>query len=151
MANSLSLSQTLFTSALTTAATTAALFALSKKDTQHPAAALNATSHILWGEDAAKYDDWDVRHTLAGALLNAGAMGAWSVVQGLFPAPRSLFGAARNGAAVTALAYFTDYHVVPQRLTPGFEHRLSRKSLLASYVVLAASLTLSGYVLRRRD
>ncbi|HEX2671178.1 MAG TPA: hypothetical protein VHM25_09930, partial [Polyangiaceae bacterium] len=94
MANSLSLSQTLFTSALTTAATTAALFALSKKDTGHPAAALNATSHIVWGKDATKHDHWDVRHTLAGALLNAGAMGAWSAVQGLFPAPRSLFAAA---------------------------------------------------------
>jgi len=151
VANSLSLSQTLFTSAVTTAATTAALFALSKKDTGHPAAALNATSHILWGNDATQHDAWDVRHTLAGVLLNAGAMGAWSLVQGLLPAPHSLFTAARNGATVTALAYATDYHLVPKRLTPGFEQRLSRKSLLTSYAVLAAALTAAGYVLRRRE
>ena len=45
-----------------------------------------------------------------------------------------------SGAAVSALAYLTDYHVVPSRLTPGFEKRLGGRSLLAIYAALAFSL-----------
>jgi len=144
------IARTLISSAVTSAATTAALFLLSSKDTGHPAAALNATSHILWGDKAAEYDDWDVRHTLAGVVLNAGAMGFWSAVQSILPAPRSIFGAARNATLVTALAYATDYHIVPKRFTPGFEQRLSRKSLFGSYAVLAASLAVSAFITRKR-
>ena len=151
MAISNPIARTLLTSAVTSTATTAALFLLSSKDTGHPAAALNATSHIVWGDKAKKFDDWDVRHTLVGALLNAGAMGFWSAVQALLPEPRSVLGAARNAALVTALAYATDYHLVPQRLNPGFEQRLSRKSLLSAYAVLAASLAVSALGTRQRD
>ena len=103
------------------------------------------------GDKAKKFDDWDVRHTLVGALLNAGAMGFWSAVQALLPEPRSVLGAARNAALVTALAYATDYHLVPQRLNPGFEQRLSRKSLVSAYAVLAASLAVSALGTRQRD
>jgi hypothetical protein len=151
VAHSNPISRTLLTSAVTSAATTAALFLLSSKDTGHPAAALNATSHILWGDQAAKHDDLDVRHTLVGGLLNAGAMGFWSAVQALFPEPRSAFGALRNATVVTALAYVTDYYVVPKRLTPGFEQRLSPKSLFGAYAVLAASLAVSAFATRRRS
>jgi len=142
------IARTLLTSAATTAATTATLCLLSSRDTGHPAAALNATSHILWGEKARGHDQWDVRHTLTGALLNAGAMGLWSVVLGFLPRPRSALGAVRNGTIVSALAYVTDYHVVPQRLTPGFEQRLSPKSIFSTYAVLAASLAVSAFATR---
>ena len=141
--------RTLLTSAVTSAATTTALLLLSSKDTGHAAAALNATSHIVWGEKAMKHEQWDVRHTLVGGLLNAGAMGFWSAVQALLPEPRSVLGAARNATLVTALAYATDYHLVPKRLNPGFEQRLSRKSLFGTYAVLAASLAVSAFATRR--
>jgi hypothetical protein len=72
-------------------------------------------------------------------------------VQALLPEPRSLFGAARNATIVTALAYVTDYVVVPKRLNPGFEQRLSSKSLFGAYAVLAASLALSAFATRQRD
>jgi hypothetical protein len=151
VANSNSIANTLLTSAVTSAATTAALVLLSSKDTGHPAAALNATSHIVWGDKAAKYDDWDLRHTLVGGLLNAGAMGFWSAVQTLLPKPRSAFGALRNATIVTAVAYVTDYYLVPKRLNPGFEQRLSVKSLFGTYAVLAASLAVSAFATQRRD
>jgi hypothetical protein len=151
VANSNPISRTLLSSAITSAATTTALLLLSSKDTGHPAAALNATSHIVWGDKAAKYDDWDVRHTLLGGVLNAGAMGLWSAVQTLFPEPRSSFGALRNATVVTALAYATDYYVVPKRLNPGFEQRLSGKSLFGTYAVLAGALALSALLARRRS
>jgi len=151
VANSNPIARTLLTSAVTSAATTTALFLLSSKDTGHPAAALNATSHIVWGDKATKYDDWDVPHTLLGGLLNAGAMGFWSAVQSLLPEPRTAFGAVRNATVVTAVAYVTDYYLVPKRLTPGFEQRLSPRSLFGAYAVLAAALAVSAFALRRRS
>jgi hypothetical protein len=45
-----------------------------------------------------------------------------------------------GAAAVSAVAYVTDYHLVPRRLTPGWEHRVSGKSLAAVYGVLALGL-----------
>ena len=53
-----------------------------------------------------------------------------------------------GGAAVAAAAYVTDYRVVPKRLTPGWESRVTGRSLAAIYTVLALSLPLRG-LLRR--
>jgi hypothetical protein len=40
-----------------------------------------------------------------------------------------------------------DYHVVPKRLTPGYEHRISSGALLATYGALAAGLALGALLL----
>jgi hypothetical protein len=53
-----------------------------------------------------------------------------------------------EGTVVSGLAYVTDYYVVPDRLTPGFEKRLSNKSLTAIYCALAVGLAAGA--LRRR-
>lgn len=47
-----------------------------------------------------------------------------------------------GGAAVSGLAYVTDYKLVPAWLTPGFEKRLSNRSLLGIYAALALGLAL---------
>jgi hypothetical protein len=41
--------------------------------------------------------------------------------------------------------------LVPHRFTPGFEQRLSQKSLFGAYAVLAASLALSALATSRGD
>lgn len=44
-----------------------------------------------------------------------------------------------NATATTALvAYVVDYHVVPKRVTPGFESRLPKGTLGLTYVALGA-------------
>lgn len=101
----------------------------------------------LVGRQAFEYDHWDIRHTLAGAVLNVGAVALWSGVQSLLPKPRPVFAAARNAGVVSTLAYLTDYHLVPRRLTPGFEQRLSRQGLFRTYAVLAASLAVGALAL----
>lgn len=126
--------------ALATAATTAAALLLGKKETGSAAAPLNATSHIVWGDEAASHNETDWQHTAVGALLNAGAMVSWSLVQRLLPRPKSWLGAALSGASVSALAYVTDYHLVPKRLTPGFEKRLSPRALFLIYASMASAL-----------
>ncbi|HWA78516.1 MAG TPA: hypothetical protein VG937_39545 [Polyangiaceae bacterium] len=131
----------LATSAAATAATTLATAALGKLQCGSAAAPLNATSHIVWGDNAKRRDDTDVRHTLVGAVLNAAAMVSWPTVQHLlFPRPRARWGSLATGATVAALAYVTDYYVVPKRFTPGFEARLSRAGLATVYAALAAAL-----------
>lgn len=41
---------------------------------------------------------------------------------------------------MAALAYLVDYHLVPKRLTPGWEERVSDRSLAAIFGAMAVSL-----------
>lgn len=135
---------TLYTAGVATLGTTVASALIGRADTGHAAAPLNATSHILWGDKAATHDDFDVSHTVVGGALNASAMLAWAITQeallGRWARRGGLARAALGGAAISALAYVTDYHIVPKRLTPGFEKRLSASGMLGMYSVLALSL-----------
>lgn len=135
---------------IATLSTTLITSLLGKKETGSAAAPLNATSHILWGDEAATKDQVDAKHTAVGAGLNAAAMYAWSAVfEGVFgkwvrradsAGGSPIARAAVAGASVSALAYVTDYFLVPKRLTPGFEKRLSPMALATTYGILAASL-----------
>lgn len=136
--------------AVTTAATTAAALLVSRAQAGHAAAGLNATSHILWGDRAARVNRADLKHTASGALLNAGAMLAWSTVHQLLPRARAVPSALAKGAFVSALAYVTDYFVVPKRLTPGFEKRFDTGGLATIYGVLAGALALGSLLALRR-
>ena len=130
-------------SVVTALATTATATVLSKLQTGHGAAALNATSHIVWGKRAFGRDAADARHTVVGTLLNAGAMLAWCAVHELLPEARTLPARIIKAAGVSVASYVTDYHVVPKRLTPGFEERLSPAALAAVYVALGTGLLLA--------
>lgn len=144
-----------------TAATTLITGFLGKLQTGSAAAPLNATSHIAWGDKAAKEDEADAKHTAVGAGLNAAAMYAWSaVLEGAFgkwvrraeqDGTSPLLRAAVAGASVSALAYVTDYYVVPKRFTPGFEKRLSPWALATTYGVLAASLAVGSLWAQRTE
>jgi hypothetical protein len=137
------------TASIATTATTAAALFISKAETNHVAAALNATSHILWGDKAAKHDNADLEHTFVGGALNASAMSAWAFVNEVLPRARTPLGAVAKGAIVSALAYVTDYLIVPKRLTPGFEKRLSPTGMLTMYGTLAGALAVGEWLARR--
>lgn len=53
-------------------------------------------------------------------------------------------GAIIVSSVVTVLAYLVDFYVVPKRFTPGFEHILTKRSLLFVYLILAMSMVLGG-------
>lgn len=146
--------EALISAGLATVATTAVAAFLGKREADSMFAPINAVSHIAWGDEAAEADKPDVRHTGVGFLLHAGAMLTWSLVQEFF---FSRMGRKRDirqelaaGALTSGLAYVTDYKLVPKRLTPGFELRLSNKSLAVIYLALAAGLT-AGLILRKGD
>lgn len=141
---------------------TAAVASLAGKCEGHPyAVPLNATSHIIWGEKAAKQDSASLKYTLTGFLLNHASAIFWALFYEkllgernerrkdlwraspasgeLMPLVKPVLG----GAAVAGAAYIIDYHLIPKRFTPGFEKRLSGKSLAAIFATLAGSLAAS--------
>jgi hypothetical protein len=144
---------TVVTGTIASAATAAAAAACGARDSGSALAAVNAVSHIVWGSDASNVRVADVKHTVPGLLLNTGATIFWAAIY------ESVFGHAADrgeiakallgGGAVSALAYVTDYHVVPKRLTPGWEERVSNRSLALIYVVLALSFPVRGLLNRR--
>jgi hypothetical protein len=144
------------TGAVASAATTLAVAALGQAEDGEAVAPVNAVSHIAWGDEAARQTGVTTKYTLTGVVLNAAAVTSWAVIYHAVLG-HALFGgrkitplsAATGAVATSALAYVTDYHVVPERLTPGFEKRLSNRSLALTYGVLAAGLMVGGLLARR--
>lgn len=145
------LGNALRTCAVATAGTTATLLALGTRHARTPWAPIDAVSHIAWGDRAFACEKLDIRHTLVGAVLNAGAVLSWSALHTLVLGRRPhILRALAAGAAVSALAYVVDYHVVPKRLMPGFEVHLRRRGLRTVYIMLALSLAAGGLLAHAR-
>ena len=143
---------TLATGAVASTATTGALGIFGKVENGKVFGPINAVSHIIWGKKATRTDKFDARHTLLGSVLNTVAITGWAGMHELFmPRDRkpSVQRALISGAAVSTVAYITDFHVVPKRLTPGFEQRISKKGLLTVYAILAVALA-AGSLSRER-
>ena len=119
-----------------------------RKETGSWAAPLNATSHILWGDKAASVNRVSPKYTLPGIVLtHASAVFRAALYEELFgnrqrranmrvPVWEPLLG----GASIAALAYANDYHLMPRRLTPGYEKRVSGRSLATIFGALALGL-----------
>ncbi|WP_428305744.1 hypothetical protein [Lacipirellula sp.] len=146
--------RTLQTAVPATAATTAAVAACGALENDSSAAPINAVSHIAWGDEAAEHDELSAKYTLTGAALNAVAITSWAAVYelGFGRAARrgNVSRALLGGVATAAAAYVVDYYVVPRRLTPGFEKRLTPPSMVAAYAALAASLPLASLLHSKR-
>jgi hypothetical protein len=143
-------------------ATAAAASLAGKREDGSYAAPLNATSHVVWGDEAAVKDNASLKYTLTGLLLNHASAIFWAVFyEKLFggraasatvparvksrrtkerPRRPSLVQPILGAAAVTAGAYVIDYHLIPKRFTPRFEKRVSGKSLVAIFATLAIGL-----------
>lgn len=131
------------TAAIATAATSAVLMLASRSEIGSPWAAFNSICHMVDGDDRDFPHEFSARETLLGAGLNASAIGTWAVLyEGLLggvPLPSSSFWA----AVATAGIWLVDYRLVPKRFTPGFENRLSKRSIALAYLALAASFALT--------
>lgn len=134
---------------IATVTTTVITSLFGKKEAGSAAAPLNAVSHILWGDKAFEKEGVDTKHTAAGAAVHAAAVYAWTGILELTfgkwvrrgeDDAEVLGRALIAGGTISALAYVVDYHVVPKRLTPGFEKHLSPLAIASTYGILAASL-----------
>lgn len=150
---SATLQDALVAGAIVGVATMAAAALRGRVDSGSAIAPINATSHVVHGEQAGEVEDADVKHTALGLAINAGASVLWASVY------EKLFGGGRErnpltkllgGGMVAAIAYLVDYHLMPKRLTPGWEERVSGRSLAIVFAVLAATLPVWSLLRRRR-
>ena len=122
------------------------LAARGRRELADVAAPLNGPSQWVWGKHAPYRNGFSVRHTVLGYAIHHLAATFWAL---FYEKARS---EGRNpaalAAAITATAAFVDYRLTPERLTPGFEKRLSRESLVLVYCAFA--LGLAAPVLLRR-
>jgi hypothetical protein len=132
---------------LSAALSAAALMWRGRTERGSAAAPINAVSHLVWPGVALRRDDLTLRHTGTGAVLHVasallwGGLYSWLRHQRLRPTAGN---AVLDAAAVGAAAALVDLKMVPPRLAPGFERRLSGSGVGWAYVALAAGLALGG-------
>lgn len=126
-----------------------------RRDADSAVAPLNATSHIVWGDEALQADRPTARHTLTGALLHAGSAVFWGVLfEKLLGRERrqgTVEAVVKSAVKATTAAAVVDLCLVPRRLTPGFERRLSARSLWLVYGGLALGMAAGALLLRRGE
>lgn len=127
---------------------TAVVAALARRRTGALSSGANATSHWLWGERAKRRHAPSARYTMVGYAIHHASSLLWA---GVFDrATRASHAPARvaaTAAAVATAAYVVDYHVVPRRLTPGFDRHLSAPGMVATYAAFAAGLAAAHWLL----
>jgi hypothetical protein len=137
-------------------------YLLSQRENRARFAAINAVSHWLHGPAAYGVDHASLRHTLPGLVIHHASSLLWGGLYELLlrsvsdrdavegadrPTGRGRPGAADRWATagvVTAIGAFTDLRLVPPRLSPGFDHRLSKTGVALVYLGFACGLALAA-------
>lgn len=159
--NSSFLKRTLVSGTVSGLASSLAAAVAGKRENASYAAPINATSHVLWGDEAALHDGASLKYTATGFLINNAAAMMWAAVYGKWVEPAVARWFARRPAlrplapavsavAVSAGAYVTDYYLVPRRFTPGYEKRVSGKSMALIFGALALGLAASTMLMERQ-
>jgi hypothetical protein len=153
------MSRTFTTDALTSgllagSLSTGVLLAQGRREQASAAAPVNAISHWIWPRRALQRDDVSMAHTGTGLALHLGSSLLWSSAFTLLRRMRerpTVANAVVDAAAVTATAALVDLKVVPKRLSPGFEERLSPASVAWVYVLFGAGLAVAACLADRRS
>ena len=120
----------------------------SRSETGSPFACLNATSHWLWKDESARHLEASVRYTVSEYLIHHAASCFWGTLYERFLGERVVRHRPQlqvlAGLGAAAVACMVDYRAVPPRLSPGFELRLSRRSIAAGYLAFGLDLALAG-------
>lgn len=132
---------------------TAVLATAGRRQAGSAVAPTNAVSHWLWGEESLRAQRPSLRHTLIGYLTHHLASIFWAAlysrVYGHRPQAKTVPQALAGGVATSAVACLVDYQLVPKRLTPGYEHRISTPAMVVTYGALAAGFALGALLLQR--
>ena len=108
---------------------------------------LNATSHWLNGDRAARRRAVDLQHTGVGLATHLAATVFWATLFEAWQAARPSRGAAETAAraaAVAALAAVVDYTITPKRFTPGWELVLAKRSMALAYAAMAVGFAVTS-------
>ena len=136
-----------------TATSVAALALLARREGRGPAQPLNATSHWLYGREAAAFPQSDVDHTPIGLATHYAATIFWALFFEAWLARRAVRGSlvtAGGATAVAALAATVDYTITPKRFTPGWEMVLSKGAMALVYAAMAAGFAGAAVTRARR-
>ena len=120
----------------------------SRAENRHAARPINAIAHIYDGGRPPAADGRARRNTALGFGIHTAASLWWAL---FFEALPRRWRNEAGAAAVSAMAYFVDYHVVHRRFRPGFERHLSPASRASIYLALAAGFAAAGRLDRRLD
>ena len=134
----------------------AAMLALgAKRENGRMFAAANAVSHWLWGDKAFRQDAPSWKYTLVGYGIHHASSMFWGSLfeqaAGKLLERKSPATTLAVSVAASAVACAVDYRLTPKRLRPGFEERLSRRSLALVYGAFALGLAGGAWYNRRRD
>jgi len=148
-----SMQRGLVSGAASSVVSTVALGLLGRGEAGSAYAPTNAVSHWIWGDEAASHDGFSLKYTITGYAIHHLSATFWAVLfehlVGHKLDRKDLRVTLAASAATSALACFADYKLTPQRLQPGYEKRLSKKSLAGVYAAFAVGLALGAIVLRR--
>ena len=126
----------------------------SRRQTGSAAAATNAVSHWLWGDESLYRNSTTLTYTGVGYATHHAASVFWGTLHALAahnrPALQTPKGIALGALATSVVAAVVDYQVVPRRFTPGFEHRLSTGAMVGIYALLAVGLGAGALAMRRQ-
>ncbi|MEI7297553.1 hypothetical protein WCQ02_36045 [Paraburkholderia tropica] len=136
-----------------TAAAASALTAAqcARRDGATAPAPMNAVTHAIWPRAAPRELGLSARFTLTGFAIHGCASVFWAIGFEALRARRArttVWSDAADAAAFSAAAWLVDYHVVPRRLTPGFETHMSNRSMLYVYGSIAAGFAAAAIVRR---
>lgn len=121
----------------------AVLVARGRRELDAPAAPVNGPSQWIWGKHAPYQDRASLKHTAVGYVIHHASSIFWAVFYEYALARRRArepVSVARVAAGTAAAAAFVDYCLTPERLTPGFQKRLSLRSMVMVYAAVAAGL-----------
>ena len=153
MANSAVIAEGLVSGALAAAFSAAVVMVAGRRQGGSAVAPVNAISHWMWGDEAARSERVDVRHTLVGAITQLGAGIFWGTLHAALrpqvPRDAVVPAAIAGGLVTSAVAGVVDYGVIPDRLTPGWELRVSKTSVLLALAAMAAGIALGTIATRR--
>lgn len=130
-------------------ASLAAIATLSKLEGHSAVRPINATSHVLWGDEDAPRERTDMVHTVPGALINVGSAFFWGTIFAFVspPAAKQTATSMITRAFGTSLfATALDYGLVPRRLRPGWELALRARSVALALGAMGAGLAAGGLV-----
>jgi len=128
-----------------------ALAVAGRREAGSAAAPINAVSHWYWDREALHRQDVDLPHTVVGYATHHAASLFWAALLSAFLRSRpGTYTVPRTVAAcfaTSAIACVVDFKLTPERLTPGYEHRLSPKSLAVTYLLFGVGLALGSLIL----
>jgi len=143
----------LVSGAASSVVSTVALALLGRGEAGSAYAPTNAVSHWIWGDEAAEHDGFSLKYTITGYAIHHLSATFWSVLferlAGEKLDRKDLRVTLAASAATSAFACFADYKLTPKRLHPGYEKRLSKKSLAGVYAAFAVGLALGAIAIRR--